>query len=836
MISEERLLAATMKTIKILLIAFFALLLFSVLTNAQQRLIQPYQIEWNAYPYNTNSTFYNATAIYGNYSFLCLSNVCLAAWTGGGAETFNGTFNETEGYYVYNSTPFLINFNETLLNLTIDARAVASELDPHWTANESSVWSNASQQYALIVGLMDNDTVMNYSIYVLNQTNTTIFNNLSEAWTWLHALGTDNTTHFENASSQAWNLWWLNTTMTGNHSALNANLSSVWTWLLALGADNTTHFENASAQQDAINELSANQSNINETVVHKFGAENIAGDKTFLDNVIIHKNLYLWGNLTNTIITELNVNASQLPYFDDLFSLGDVNHRWKNVTVTALCLGANCITAWSAVNASETDPWWKLNESRVDDLETEVTNLWANASTQWSWILGLHDNDSILNWTNEQQNNSIQSLWNSILWKRGNRFVELNGSNEEVNVSNQLLVKNATETNYDESTWAARESRGANGAISASSSFGATFPVTALIDGYNLTRWISGSKLQQWKAQLYVNFTNPVNITHIYFLSSLTYTCAFHNFTVEARNSASNPWIIIQNFTDNYFNPTAQEQLWVANITNASTAYTQWMINNTDATPCFFTRSEWAELWWTWTTTTESQPVELNATMVNDVLTIRNTDSDAYWQLKLRTNGNITEVVVQDPESPQSNGIVAMQFLPTGAVSIPRQNLAFVRLSGMQDIITSTYSYVNWDNVVTMSGATFVQNCPDNPDRVTEPCVCVNDAGRYRIEFDVGWQFTGEPVSSTAIIRVQPALVSNGTLTWKNTTQNFDFFTAQERDHMVGAWDYKTQHMSSVLELIAGTCVTAAVWHDEGATQKLGINSLYNRMLIYREA
>jgi len=42
--------------------------------------------------------------------------------------------------------------------------------------------------------------------------------------------------------------------------------------------------------------------------------------------------------------------------------------------------------------------------------------------------------------------------------------------------------------------------------------------------------------------------------------------------------------------------------------------------------------------------------------------------------------------------------------------------------------------------------------------------------------------------------------------------------------------------MSSVLELIAGTCVTAAVWHDEGATQKLGINSLYNRMLIYREA
>jgi hypothetical protein len=69
-----------------------------------------------------------------NASCITLSGEQVCNWSavngssGGGGEVLNGTFNETEGFYVYNSTPFLINFNETLLNATIDARAVGSEV------------------------------------------------------------------------------------------------------------------------------------------------------------------------------------------------------------------------------------------------------------------------------------------------------------------------------------------------------------------------------------------------------------------------------------------------------------------------------------------------------------------------------------------------------------------------------------------------------------------------------------------------------------------------------------------------------------------------------------
>jgi hypothetical protein len=80
-----------------------------------------------------------------NASCITLSGEQVCNWSavngssGGGGEVFNGTFNETEGVFVYNSTPFLINFNDTLLNLTIDSRSIDVELDPHWTGNESTV-------------------------------------------------------------------------------------------------------------------------------------------------------------------------------------------------------------------------------------------------------------------------------------------------------------------------------------------------------------------------------------------------------------------------------------------------------------------------------------------------------------------------------------------------------------------------------------------------------------------------------------------------------------------------------------------------------------------------
>ena len=84
----------------------------------------------------------NSTAMYGNFTNMetpcadgnyvyAKSNVgtflCRADQTGGG-EINNGTFNETEKIYVYNSTFSRIDFNETKLNQTIVANA-SSEFD-----------------------------------------------------------------------------------------------------------------------------------------------------------------------------------------------------------------------------------------------------------------------------------------------------------------------------------------------------------------------------------------------------------------------------------------------------------------------------------------------------------------------------------------------------------------------------------------------------------------------------------------------------------------------------------------------------------------------------------
>ena len=70
----------------------------------------------------------NVSAPLLNASCINLAGTQVCNWTavngsmGAGSEVFNGTFNETEGAYVYNSTPYRVDFNETLLNTTIDSR------------------------------------------------------------------------------------------------------------------------------------------------------------------------------------------------------------------------------------------------------------------------------------------------------------------------------------------------------------------------------------------------------------------------------------------------------------------------------------------------------------------------------------------------------------------------------------------------------------------------------------------------------------------------------------------------------------------------------------------
>ena len=70
-----------------------------------------------------NSTYYwlGVHALTGFFPTLCLNGDCRTAWPSSTGEVYNGTFNETEGIYIYNSTNWKIDFNETKLNLTINS-------------------------------------------------------------------------------------------------------------------------------------------------------------------------------------------------------------------------------------------------------------------------------------------------------------------------------------------------------------------------------------------------------------------------------------------------------------------------------------------------------------------------------------------------------------------------------------------------------------------------------------------------------------------------------------------------------------------------------------------
>jgi hypothetical protein len=66
----------------------------------------------------------NASGCLFMNTFEGLTSTCNLSGSGGSfIEQYRGTFNATEQYYVYNSTDYLINFNETLLNQTIDSRS-----------------------------------------------------------------------------------------------------------------------------------------------------------------------------------------------------------------------------------------------------------------------------------------------------------------------------------------------------------------------------------------------------------------------------------------------------------------------------------------------------------------------------------------------------------------------------------------------------------------------------------------------------------------------------------------------------------------------------------------
>lgn len=254
-----------------------------------------------------------------NTSCIVLAGEEVCSWAAvngsmsGGSEKYNGTFNETEGTYVYNSTAFLINFNDTLLNLTIDSRIppASQELDPWWTANESLIFGNLSTVWTWLLSLAaDNSThftnasIQSGQIAALAdyaQANYTAFELNDSLQSGLIADGVTNaslqsgqinvlagyaqanaTADEANASGQSWNLWLLNTSLAGNWTITDL--------LRGYAQANYTAFEgNDSVQSGQIQ-------NVNDSAVHKFGSEVVAGNKYFTGNVSFTGNVTQYGS------------------------------------------------------------------------------------------------------------------------------------------------------------------------------------------------------------------------------------------------------------------------------------------------------------------------------------------------------------------------------------------------------------------------------------------------------------------------------------------------------------------------------------------------------------
>ena len=67
----------------------------------------------------------------------------------------------------------------------------------------------------------------------------------------------------------------------------------------------------------------------NNIVPMKAANENINGNWTFGNDLIVTKNLYVLGNITNTNVNNLSINGSLVPYFHDQFDLGSTAKNWR---------------------------------------------------------------------------------------------------------------------------------------------------------------------------------------------------------------------------------------------------------------------------------------------------------------------------------------------------------------------------------------------------------------------------------------------------------------------------------------------------------------------------
>jgi hypothetical protein len=97
-------------------------------------------------------------------------------------------------------------------------------------------------------------------------------------------------------------------------------------------------------------------------VPRKNVAETITAPWTFAENVWFNKNVFIAGNLSYVNVNTLNVNGSLIPIFSNMFDVGNLTYKWRNVTAVNIVgdyvySGGNAVltTATSFSNAAASD-------------------------------------------------------------------------------------------------------------------------------------------------------------------------------------------------------------------------------------------------------------------------------------------------------------------------------------------------------------------------------------------------------------------------------------------------------------------------------------------------
>ncbi len=233
--------------------------------------------------------------------------------------------------------------------------------------SDSSVWNFANNETLVL----DNDTI-------IRTTNTTWWTNLYDATAdrfgrgnvtdYLGGSGsnaslirTGNITGWDRSTADDWNFANNESAILDNDTIIRTTNTTWWTNLYDATADrfgnsNFTARYDARTDRFGIENYSSEYSSTgfdNENFTTKYDerddrykegnlssdlssgvASTISTTTLTSDTVIVNKNLYVVGNISNTDATNLNINGSLYPALDNLFDLGNGSFRWRNGNLT----------------------------------------------------------------------------------------------------------------------------------------------------------------------------------------------------------------------------------------------------------------------------------------------------------------------------------------------------------------------------------------------------------------------------------------------------------------------------------------------------------------------